>query len=117
MRTSSAKAKGRRASQEIKELLLKYSNGLQDEDFIVTPSGVTGPDVHLSPAAKKQFPIVIEAKNQESISIWAALEQAKSHQTSWNESPVLFFRRNRSVLYACLPAEDFVRILSDASRA
>ena len=115
MKTASAKNKGRRASQEIKELLLKYSKDLQDEDFIVTPSGVTGPDVHLSPAAKKQFPIVIEAKNQESISIWAALEQAKSHQKLDAEVPVLFFRRNRSELYACLPADDFVRILSDAN--
>jgi len=114
MKTSSAKSKGRRCGAEVVELLEKHSE-LTPDNFIITPSGVTGPDVYLSPEAKRKFPIVIECKNQESIAIWSALEQAKSHQKSDAEVPVLFFRRNRSELFACLPADDFVRILSDAN--
>lgn len=108
MKTSSAKAKGRRASQEVKELLLKYSD-LQDADLIVTPSGVTGPDLLLSPLAQEFFPFAIEAKNREKIAIWEAIEQARSHLKKDQNLPVLFFKRNRSELMVCLKAEDFIK--------
>lgn len=108
MRTSSCKAKGRRASQEVKDLLLRYSD-LEEADIIVTPSGVTGPDLLLSPLAQGYFPFAIEAKNQEKISIWQAIDQAKGHLKKDHEIPLLFFKRNRSELMVCLRAEDFIR--------
>lgn len=108
MRTSSAKAKGRRASQEVKDLLLKYSD-LQEADLVVTPSGVTGPDLLLSPLAQEYFPFAIEAKNQEKIAIWQAIDQARTHLKKGEQLPILFFKRNRSELMVCLKAEDFIK--------
>lgn len=111
MKTSSAKAKGRRCAQEVKELLHKACSALSPGDIVVTPSGVTGPDLHLSPAAKQVYPWAIECKNVESLNVWKALDQAVSHQQGGEEVPLLFFRRNRSKLYVALEAEHFMRLV------
>ena len=65
MLTSSAKAKGRRACQKLREELLKAFPELQPKDIRVTPSGVTGEDLLLSPKAEQVFPYVVEVKCQE----------------------------------------------------
>jgi len=113
MKTKSAKAKGRRCAQEVKELLLKYAQDLQEDDILVTPSGVTGPDLHLSPKGKELYPFAIECKNQEKLNIWASLKQAISHATNGLRLPVpcLFFRKNNSDLYVSLKAEDFIWLI------
>ncbi len=109
MKTSSAKSKGRRACSEVKNLLHKYAPALQDGDVQVTPSGVTGVDLYLSPAALQVYPFAIESKNQEKIAIWAALEQSESHRKD-NLTPLLFFKRNRSELYVSMKAEEFFKL-------
>jgi hypothetical protein len=115
MRTSSCKAKGRRCAQETKELLLKHAPRLQDGDIVVTSSGETGPDLKLSPYAREFYPYAVECKNVEALNIWKAMEQAESHHqaalpTQW-DTPLLFFRRNRSKLYVALEAEAFLRLV------
>jgi hypothetical protein len=113
MKTSSCKAKGRKACQEAKDLLHKYAPDLRPGDIEITSSGACGEDLKLSPAAREKYPLVVEVKSQESIQIWAALEQAESHGIGHpDQVPVLFFRRNRSELYVALLAEDFVKLIS-----
>lgn len=115
---SSKRKKGRRCCAETKILLHAYAPHLQDGDITVTPSGVTGPDLHLSPKALETYPFVLEGKNQESISIWAALEQSESHARKCPERiPVLFFRRNKSELYVGIRAEAFLKLVTGVSRA
>jgi hypothetical protein len=110
MKTASCKAKGRRLAQEIKDLLLKYAPDITDRDIQVTPSGVTGPDLHLSAHADTKFPFVIECKNQEKLNIWNALSQLDKHD-GWG-TKVLFFRRNKSKTYVTLEAEEFLKLVS-----
>jgi hypothetical protein len=105
MKTASAKSKGRRATQETREAILKRFPELEPDDIIVTPSGVTGEDLRLSPKARSLFPFCIEVKNQEKLNIWSAFEQAKTHG---GHKPLLVFRRNRSKLMVCLELEDFL---------
>lgn len=111
MKTSSCKAKGRRLSSEVKDLFHLFARDLQDGDIVVTPSGVQGPDLHLSPEAKKVYPFAIECKNQESIQIWKALQQAESHAKT-GDYPILFFRRNRSKVYVSMDAEHFLKLVT-----
>ena len=117
MKTSSAKAKGRRCSQEVKELILSSFKGeLKPDDIIVTSSGETGVDLKLSPLAQELFPFAVECKNVEKLNIWEALKQTESHLKDGSEViPALFFKRNRTGLYAALPAEVFVRLVAYAS--
>lgn len=110
MRTSSAKAKGRRAAAKIMDLILAAFPQLSSDDVRVTPSGLTGPDLLLSKHAKELFPYDVEVKNQESISIWSALEQAEGH----GPNPVLFFTRNRSKMFAVIEADKFVKLVKEA---
>lgn len=110
MKTSSAKAKGRRACAEVIELLKRFSAvPLGDGDLEITTSSVPGEDIRMSPAARKQFPFAIESKNQEKLQIWSALEQAESYRKE-DRIPLLFFRRNRSKLYVALDAEEFFEL-------
>ena len=113
MKTSSAKAKGRRACQEVKDLLHKYAPDLKFDDIHVTPSGCTGEDVLLSPVARSLYPFAIEVKNTESINVWKAFQQAQNHSVGrgLKDIPILFFRRNRSNLMVCLEAEEFVKLV------
>lgn len=115
METASCKAKGRRAAQEVVELLYKYWLDGKPGDIRVTSSSVTGEDVQLSPAAREIYPLTIEVKNQEKMNIWSALEQAEGHlpngQVSKSHIPILFFKRNRTKLYVALDAEHFMKLI------
>ncbi len=96
----------------MKELLLKYAPHLDESDIVVTSSGDTGQDLKLAKAARDEYPIAIEVKNQESLNIWKALEQAASHSEVY--PGVLFFRRNRSDLYVSMDAESFLKLVKGA---
>lgn len=116
MKPSSAKAKGRRAAAELRELLLQAAPSLDPGDIVVTPSGVNGPDLYLSPAAKKVYPFAIECKAVEALNVWSALKQAETHGLMsggvTSLFPLLAFKRNRSLLYVSMRAEDFLKVLS-----
>ena len=103
MNTRSAKNKGQRLSRETKESMCETLE-LSQSDVRVVPAGVCGMDLWLSEYAQTIFPFAVECKNQENISIWKCLEQAKSNSTD-TLRPLLVFRRNRSATYACLEFE------------
>lgn len=111
MKTSSAKAKGRRCAKEVKDLMHFYDADLQDDDINVTSSGETGEDLKLSPRARQTYPLSIECKNVEKLNIWQALEQTESHVKE-GRLPILFFRRNRSKLYCTLEAKEFLALIA-----
>ena len=111
LKTSSAKAKGRRAAAELKALILYYYPNLTDDDIRVTPSGFNGPDLLLSAEGRKTFPFSIEVKNQERLNLWTAIAQSEANRID-ADTPLLVFRRNRSKLYVCLQAKDFLRIIN-----
>ena len=98
----------------IREELLKAFPELQPKDIRVTPSGVTGEDILLSPKAEQVFPYVVEVKCQEKLNVWKALEQANSHNKS-GLCPLLIFTRNREKMFVCLELKDFLRIVNEHS--
>ena len=110
MKTSSAKAKGRKACKEAKALILSYVPELKDADIQVTSSGATGRDLKFSPLASKLLPLAIECKNQERLNIWDALTQAEDNSTP-DEVPVVVFRRNGAQLHVALGFEQFLALL------
>lgn len=110
MRTSSAKAKGRRAVQELQSLVLRWFPDLTERDVRITPSGSTGEDLQLSQAAVEQFPYAVEVKNQERLNIWQSLAQTLQHAQKLQLKPLLAFRRNRSDLWVAIQAEHFFEL-------
>lgn len=114
MKASSAKAKGRRMQQWVCSQILKRFPTLELDDVQSRSMGASGEDVMLSPAARRLLPVSIEAKNQESLSIWKSMKQAEENAGAY--TPVLFFKRNRSREYACLPAQDLLDLYAQLSQ-
>lgn len=113
MKTSSCKAKGRRAAQETKEAMLRHCPELQDGDILVTSSGATGEDLMLSPKAREYFPVTIETKCQERLNLWDCIEQAEGHAANTPWQPILVFKRNRTKLRAVVDFDLLCRLLCE----
>ena len=79
MKTSSAKAKGRKLQQHVRDVLLEAFPTLEPDDVKSTSMGAQGEDVQLSPAARKLMPIAVETKARNSIAACRFFEQAQEH--------------------------------------
>ena len=109
MKTRSAKNKGKRLQNKVRDLILEKFTQLEEDDVRSTTMGDSGEDVLLSPAARKLFPFATECKNQEKLNIWSSLEQAE--QNAGKHTPLLIFKRNRSKTYAVLEIQDFIDLI------
>ena len=63
MNTQSAKAKGRKLQQWVRDAIISACN-LQADDVQSRSMGAGGEDIMLSPTARAEFPFSIECKNQ-----------------------------------------------------
>jgi len=107
---ASRKAKGRNAAKALREALLEAIPHLEPGDIAVTPSGVTGPDLYLSPKAQKALPFTFEVKNQEKLNFWDAIKQSEGHPTD-DKKPVLVFKRNNQPLRVLISLELFLSLV------
>ena len=113
MKTRSAKAKGRRLQNKIRDLLLEEFKELEPDDIRTAIMGETGEDIKLSTAARRKIHYSFECKNQEKINIWESLNQAE--ENSGDYPPVLIFKRNRSKTYVTLELDEFLKLINDRS--
>ena len=107
MRTSSAKAKGRRLQQWMRDLLIEKLD-VHPEDIESRSMGAGGEDLIMARAARQKFPYSIECKNQESINIWKSYEQAV--ENSGDYEPIVVLKRNQSKPLVLVDADYFVRL-------
>jgi hypothetical protein len=110
MKTSSAKAKGRRLAQRVRDALLSWAPDLASDDIQVTSSSVGGEDLRLSPRAREIYPYAIECKNQEKLNVWEAIKQADSHINGCGHIPLVVFARNHSKDYVVVELEKFLKV-------
>lgn len=112
MKTRSAKNKGKRLQNSVRDVLLEtFKEDLEPDDVKSAIMGDSGEDIQLSPAARKLIPYSIECKNQEKLNIWSSLEQAEGN--SGNHPPLVIFKRNRSKTYAVLEFEELLKLLNE----
>ena len=112
MKTQSAKAKGRRLQQWIRDQLIEKLE-VHPEDVESRSMGAGGEDLIMARAAREKFPYSIECKNQEKLNIWESLKQAE--ENSGDYPPILIFKRNRSKTYVTLELEEFLKLINDRS--
>ena len=110
MKTSSAKAKGRRLQQWFRDLLIEKLN-VHPEDIESRSMGAGGEDLIMARAARKKFPYSIECKNQEKVNIWDAYEQAE--ENSKNYEPIVVLKRNNTKPLVLIDADYFVNLHLD----
>ena len=112
MKARSAKNKGKRLQNKVRDLILeKFNKQLEPDDVRSITMGDSGEDILLSPAARRLFPFSVECKNQEKLNIWSALEQAEDNSN--NHIPLVVFKRNRSKTYAVLEFDSLLKLLNE----
>ena len=111
MKPRSAKNKGKRLQNKVRDLILEKFNTLEEDDVRSITMGDSGEDILLSPAARRLFPFSVECKNQEKLNIWSALEQAE--ENSGKHTPLVIFKRNRSKTYVALEFEKLLELLNE----
>ena len=112
MKPRSAKNKGKRLQNKIRDLILEKFDSLEPDDVRSITMGDSGEDILLSPAARRLFPFSVECKNQEKLNIWGALEQAEDN--SGNHTPLVIFKRNRAKTYAVLEFDRLLELLNES---
>ena len=112
MKTSSAKAKGRRFQQWVRNQLIEQLN-VHPEDIESRSMGAGGEDLIMARSARKKFTFSIECKNQESLNVWKAYEQAEFN--SGDYEPIVFIKRNNQKPLVVVDAEHFIRLYDESS--
>jgi hypothetical protein len=108
----SRKAKGRRLQQDICKKISEVT-GLpwgKDTEISSREMGQSGTDVRLIGKALEMFPYSVECKSQESVSIWDAIEQAKSNQKEGTEW-LLFLKRNNVDPIVVMSTDEFFNLI------
>ena len=116
MNPASAKAKGRRFRQAVRddprEMPAPY--GLEDGDTESTSMGVSGVDIIQSPAAKRVLPLCIECKAVEALNVVGIFQKhyAQYAVKDPNGLKLLIHTRNRIQPLVTLRWKDFLDILA-----
>ena len=107
MKTQSAKAKGRKLQQWVRDQLIEQLD-VHPEDIESRSMGAGGEDLIMARAAREKFPMSIECKNQEKVNVWEAYKQAEDN--SGNYEPVVVIKRNKVKPLVVVDAEYFVSL-------
>lgn len=114
MKTSSAKAKGRRLQDKVVlKLRNLFENILEKDDIKPAIMGTSGVDTVLSPSAKNLIAFDIECKNVEtfiSAQMREALIQSKSN-TEHGRVSLLIFKGNNEPERVILELDDFFSLI------
>ena len=108
MKTQSAKSKGRKLQQWMRNLLIEKLE-IHQEDIESRSMGAGGEDLIMSKAARNKFPYSIECKNQERMNIWSAWEQANGNKGIYE--PLVVIKKNGIRPLVVLDAENFLEMI------
>ena len=110
MKTSSAKAKGRRLQQWVRTLLIEKLD-IHEEDIESRPMGSGGEDLIMARAAREKFPFSVECKNQETGNVWKAMEQAQANAKHY--TPIVVMKKNNEKPLVVIDAEVFIDMIGE----
>ena len=106
IKTSSAKAKGRRLQQWVRDQILDRFTTLTTDDVRSTAMGQGGEDVQLSSAARDHFPYSIECKAQKQIAVYRFMDQAEANCPDGSE-PLVVIKADRRKPLVVVDAKHF----------
>jgi hypothetical protein len=113
VKTRSAKAKGRRLQQKVRDDLRAFGSwlGLQPEDIESRGMGQSGTDIIFSPRALEVWQLAVECKNVEKLNVGQAFcKHYAAHGTS-GPLAILVHARNRAEALATLRWSDLLDLL------
>ncbi len=107
MRVQSAKAKGRRLQQWVRDKLIEMLD-IHPEDIESRSMGAGGEDLIMARAARQKFPMSIECKNVEKLNIWDAYEQASANCGDYE--PIVVMKKNGKKPLVVVDAEYYIQL-------
>ena len=110
MKTQSAKAKGRKLQQWVRDQIIEQLE-VHPEDIESRSMGAGGEDLIMARAAREKFPYSIECKNVEKLNVWEAYKQAS--ENSKNYEPLVVMKKNNHKTLVVLDAESFVKLFKN----
>ena len=108
MKTQSAKAKGRKLQQWVRDQLIEQLD-VHPEDIESRSMGAGGEDLIMARAARQKFPFSIECKNVEKLNVWEAYEQAKA--TCNDYEPLVVMKKNQKKPLVVIDADYFISLV------
>lgn len=79
IKTSSAKGKGRKFQNHVRDTILKRFEWLEEGDVGSCSMGSSGEDIPMSPLARKTLPVSIECKKTRKHPAMAEMKQARAN--------------------------------------
>lgn len=110
MKVQSAKAKGRRLQQWVRDKLIE-SLQIHPEDIESRSMGAGGEDLIMARAARQKFPHSIECKNVEKLNVWEAYEQASANCGDYE--PIVVMKKNGKKPLVVVDAEYYIKLHSE----
>lgn len=105
----SAKAKGRRLQQWVRDRLYSTFPKLEDGDIRSTSMGAGGEDLLFSPAARRSFPYSVECKNNKINAIYKVMDQAISNCPK-GATPLAIIKADQKKPLAVVDADHFFKL-------
>ena len=112
MNTRSAKAKGRRLQQWVRQALIEMLN-VHPEDIESRSMGAGGEDLIMARAAREKFPHSIECKNVEKLNVWDAYEQARANCGDYE--PIVVMKKNGKKPLVVVDAKYYIQLFGGKS--
>ena len=110
IKPSSAKAKGRRLQQWVRDQIIAAFPKLTVSDVWSTSMGANGEDVKLSTAARKLFGYSVECKALKAIAVYKAMDQATDNCPMGAE-PLVVLKADRRRPLVLMDAEHFFNLV------
>ena len=107
MKPQSAKAKGRKLQQWVRDQLIEHRD-IHPEDIESRSMGAGGEDLIMARDARQKFPYSIECKNQEKVNVWSAYEQASDNSGKYE--PIAVIKKNNTKPLVVIDLEAFVKL-------
>ena len=110
MKPQSAKGKGRRFQQWVRDMLIEHRD-VHPEDIESRSMGAGGEDLIMARAARQKFPHSVECKNVERLNVWDAYEQACANAGDYE--PIVVMKKNRKDPLVVVDAKYFIGLFED----
>lgn len=110
MKPQSAKQKGRKHQQSVRDKFLHAAPELDNKDIRSVPMGVSGEDLWMSTKAEEIYPYSVECKNVEKLNVWQAIKQAEDEAKKNGKIPLVAFTKNKEDTYVAIPIEEFLAL-------
>lgn len=112
IRPQSAKQKGRKLQQTVRDAILDRFPSLHPDDVKSTSMGAGGEDVQLSPAARQLLPVTIECKAVAKIAACRFYDQAVEHAAKKAGcEPIVVMKENRGKPLVIVDMEYFLQLM------